>query len=120
MAEVFTSDGKDRPNDTEVTPMASAVVVPVVPLSIGANARVGVLNDLGAALATAGATINVLDRSASYSQSSVTRRLNDIITASNALGATPALPLYLSTDYNSFTSIVSMIVASMHTIPGSE
>lgn len=98
-------------------PSLTAVTLPIIPTSIGLNRRIGVLNDIGAALKTAGATINVIDRQASYDQSTVTRRINDIITAANALGATPAMKTYVSTDYNSFTSIIKLVAAGIATIP---
>lgn len=98
-------------------PSMTAVTLPPIPTSIGLNRRVSVLNDIGAALKAAGATINVIDRSASYDQSTVTQRINDIITAANALGATPAMKTYVSTDYNSFTSIIKLVAAGIATIP---
>lgn len=105
-----TSDGKKRSN-------SRIVDLPPIPTSISESARVGVLNDLGLALQNAGATLNVIDRTAAYSQNDVTGRINDLITAANALGATPAMPTYKSIDYNSFVSVVAGVAAGIATIP---
>lgn len=113
--EAFTSDGVARSNLA-----AFAMALPPIPYSIGLSARVGVLNDIGTAINAEGGSILVLDRSASYDQSTVTQRLNDISNALNTMGATPPLPIYSSTDYNAFTSIISSIVAGMATVPPPE
>lgn len=105
-----TSDGKERPNTLSVT-------LPAIPTSIGENKRIGVLADIGATLKAAGATINPVAYNAAYSQNFVTQRINDIITAANALGATPAMKTYLSVDYNAFTSVMKVVTAGIATIP---
>jgi hypothetical protein len=112
MTNAFTSDRKSRSNIA-----AFAITVPPVPYSIGLSARVGVLTDIGNAIIDGGGTLNVLDRSASYDQSSVTQRINDISRALNTMGASPPLPIYDSTDYNSFSLIVNNIVATMAAMP---
>lgn len=112
MTEAFTSDKQARSNIA-----AFALDMPIVPYSIGLSARVGVLNDLGTVLKDNGATLNVLARSAAYDQSSVTQRINDISAAVNAMGGVPPLPIFTSTDYNSFSSIVNNIVTAMAALP---
>lgn len=108
----FTSDDQPRSNLA-----AFAMALPPIPYSIGLSARVGVLNDLGTAINADGGSINVLDRSASYDQSTVTQRINDISRALNTMGATPPLPIYSSTDYNAFTSIIKNIVTAIGNLP---
>lgn len=105
MAEAHTSDGEERPNQR-------APIVVVVPTSIGANQRVGVLNDLATALG-----IPALDRNASYSQTAITQRLNDITGRVNVLASAQVLPTYGSVDYNSFVSICRNIAAAMAALP---
>jgi hypothetical protein len=112
MTDAFTSDSKARSNI-----VAFAIDMPKVPYSIGLSARVGVLNDLGTVINSNGGSIDVLDRSAAYDQSSVTQRINDISRALNTMGVSPSLPIYSSTDYNSFSSIITIIVAGMAGIP---
>lgn len=112
MTDVFTSDGIARSNIA-----AFAMNLPPIPYSIGLSARVIVLNEIGNAIKTNGGTITVLSQWAAYDQSTVTERINDISTALNILGVTPPLPIYSSTDYNSFTSIISNIVAAMAQLP---
>lgn len=112
MMDTFTSDGVARSNI-----VAFAIALPPIPYDIGLSARVGVLNDLGTVINDNGGSINVLARSAAYDQSSVTQRINDISIALNALGASPPVPVYTSTDYNSFSSIIKIIVAAMAALP---
>jgi hypothetical protein len=112
MIEAFTSDGKPRSNIA-----AFAITVPPISYSIGLSARVGVLSDIGMAIVDNGGALNVIDRSAAYDQSSVTQRINDISRALNTMGASPPLPIYDNTDYNSFSSIMNNIVAAMAAMP---
>jgi hypothetical protein len=93
------------------------VTLPAIPWDIDDNKRVSVLNDIGAAVKSAGGTLNALDRTASYSHSDLTARINDIITAANGLGAVPVMKTYVSIDYNAFTSVISKVAAGIATIP---
>lgn len=108
-----TSDGEERRN----APSQQAISLPPIPTSMSESARIGVLNTIGQALKTAGATINVVDRSAAYSQNDVTANINAIVTAANAKGAVPALKTYTSVDYNSFVSVIQTVAAGIATIP---
>lgn len=109
----YTSDGISRSNIAMF-----AMNYPAIPTSISLSARVGVLNDLGAAAKAGGAnSLNVMSRDAAYDQSTVTGRINDLSAALNTLGASPPLPIYTSTDYNAFTSIMKNIVAAMAAMP---
>lgn len=109
-AVAHTSDRQDRAN-------ARAITLPAIPTSMSESKRVGVLADIGGALKTGGATINVIDRTAAYSQNDVTQRVNDIITAANGLGAVPAMKTFVSIDYNSFVSVIKSVAAGIGTIP---
>jgi hypothetical protein len=110
-AHAHTSDKQDRAN-------ARAITLPSIPTSMSDSKRVGVLADIGGALKTGGAsTLNVIDRSAAYSQNDVTQRINDLITAANGLGAVPAMKTYVSVDYNSFVSVIKSVAAGIGTIP---
>jgi hypothetical protein len=112
MTDAFTSDGKARSNIA-----AFAITLPPIPNDIGLSARVGVLSDLGTVINDNGGNIKVLSRFAAYDQSSVTQRINDISAALNTMGASPPCPIYTSTDYNSFSSIIKIIVAAMAALP---
>lgn len=102
--EVYTSDGQERSNG--VQPL---VTLPTIPYHIDANARVAVLHNLAVALSVS----NPIAYSAAYDQNTVTQRLNDIIVAANTAGASPVLKTYVSTDYNSFQSIIGNIIKSL-------
>lgn len=112
MSNTFTSDQIARSNIA-----AFALTVPNIPYDVGLSARVGVLNELATAINDNGGDIEVLSQYAAYDNSSATQRINDISNALNELGASPALPIYSSTDYNSFSSIVNNIVAAMAALP---
>lgn len=112
MTEVFTSDHIARSNIA-----AFAIDLPPIPHSVGLSARISVLSDIGTALKNNGANLDVISQWAAYDQSTVTQRINDISAAVNALSGTPSLPIFTSTDYNSFSSIINNIVAVMATLP---
>jgi len=109
MSEVYTSDGQPRSN---IAAMALSIM-PTIPYAIDWSARVTVLNELATAVNDNGGDISVLDIAASYDNSGMTQRINDISTGLNDLGATPELPIYDSIDINSFNSIVGNIVNTM-------
>ena len=113
MSDVHTSDGQDRPNVMATTPITT------VPSNISSSARIGVLNDIGNAIngKHGAGTVTVIDRRAAYSQTYVTQRINDLSTALNTIGVTPALPIYTSTDYNAFASIVNQMVTAFNALP---
>lgn len=117
--EAHTSDGEERAN---ITPLATTVVLPTISYDIDDNARVSALYSMGSFLKGAGQSINVIDQFAAYPNNDVTQRINDIITAANALGAVQQPPLsgpfktYISTDYNAFTSILNNVIAGVNAL----
>lgn len=117
--EAHTSDGEERAN---ATPLATTVVLPTISYDIDDNARVSALYNMGLFLKGAGQTINVISRDAAYPNNDVTQRINDIITAANALGAVQQPPFsgpfktYISTDYNVFTSILNNVIAGVNAL----
>ena len=100
--EAFTSDGEPRPNMAMALAAAGFVMPDPIPTDIGLSARVVVLSTIAQAVNAGGGSIAVLDPAASYDNSSVVRRINDISTAINTAGASPPLPIYTSLDYNAF------------------
>ena len=114
----------------EIPELQAIPPAPVIPYDIDDNSRVIVLNQLATyanALNTywvGGFTpVGVLDPSAAYPLSQVTSRLNDIINMAAVLIGkfsqfTSIIPLktYITVDYNSFTSVVSLITAQFATM----